>query len=258
MCAPGALPILEEDSLEMLLEAPPVHTRVEGPPAVELEVATAAHDLRNRLGIAGCEVHQLRRRLSASGAGVAARLDRVERLLGQINALLEGLLEEACDKASVRVGTSPGTIDLVSLARRVLALEGCDADSALRFTLATNVPQLRGAWDEARMTYLLQALVTNAVNYRGARSEIVVTVNQEDGEAVLRVADRGIGISRSDLPHIFEPFFRTRAAEARAHGLGLGLATARLIVEQYSGVLDADSTEGVGTTVTARLPLLSS
>jgi len=70
-----------------------------------------------------------------------------------------------------------------------------------------------------------------------------------------RVVDHGVGIGLCDLPHVFEPFFRARVAEGLAPGLGLGLATTRLIVEQYGGSIHAESIEEAGATFTVRLPL---
>jgi signal transduction histidine kinase len=225
----------------------------------ELEVATAAHDLRNRLGIAGCEIQQLRLQLAPNldpgCPAVAECLESIERLLAHTNAQLEGLLELACGQNGVRVTTNGCRLDLVGVVKRLVDLQRCDG-SGHKISVVANVQSLRGAWDDARITHVVRILLANAMQFSPIGSAITITLSRQANEAILRVTDRGIGISASDLPHVFEPFFRGRNA-AVMPGLGLGLATARLIVEQYGGSLEVESTEGAGATFTARLPLQS-
>jgi signal transduction histidine kinase len=224
--------------------------------AAELEVVTATHDLRNRLSIANCEIQLLRRCLGAAlEAPEANCLDQVERSLTHTNTLLEELLELTCRRAHLQVTYDPPTLDLVDLARRQVDARRCT--SGHQIELVVSDAQLTGAWDEARLNHLLDNLLTNALQYSTASDPVVVTVGQQTQEAVLSVADRGIGIPAADQSHVFEPFFRARNAEAVAPGLGLGLAVARLIVEQYGGTLEVESTEDFGSTFTARLPLAS-
>jgi signal transduction histidine kinase len=224
--------------------------------AYELELATAAHDLRNRVSVAGCEIRQLHRRLGACDATVSVSLESIEGSLAHTNALLEALLELACTQANLPLGIDPRRVDLVRVARRLVTLH-VGSGNTHRIALVARVPQLMGAWNYANLRHLLRILLTNAVRYSPAGGDVIVTVEQQPDEALLRVADHGIGIPAADLPHMFEPFFRARNAERITPGIGLGLATARLIVEQYGGALDVESTEGVGTTFTAHLPLAS-
>jgi signal transduction histidine kinase len=98
-------------------------------------------------------------------------------------------------------------------------------------------------------------LLGNAITYNRPGGSIEVTLSEEDGAAVLRVADTGIGIAAENLPHLFERFYRVDPARSRAAGgSGLGLAICKSIVEGHGGTIDVESTAGVGTTVTVRLP----
>jgi signal transduction histidine kinase len=75
-------------------------------------------------------------------------------------------------------------------------------------------------------------------------------------EIQISVQDRGIGIDKSELPHIFEPFYRSPAVNAaQIHGTGLGLPLARSVAEAMNGKLTVESELGVGSTFTLRLPV---
>src|ERR1043166_877220 len=114
---------------------------------------------------------------------------------------------------------------------------------------------MTGAWDEDRLSNALSRLLANAITYSPAGTQVVVTLGIDSADAVVRVTDYGIGVPGADLPHIFRAFYRARNAESVSAGLGLGLATARLMIEQYGGALEAKSIEGNGATFTIRLPL---
>jgi signal transduction histidine kinase len=102
-------------------------------------------------------------------------------------------------------------------------------------------------------------LVGNALKYSPAGGTIVVWVARTDDEdtarALLVVQDAGLGIPASDLPHIFERYYRAGNVRGRIAGTGIGLASVRQIVEQHGGEVAVASREGHGTTVTVRLPL---
>lgn len=99
-------------------------------------------------------------------------------------------------------------------------------------------------------------LVMNAFKYGSEGGRIDLSVAAEDGMAILRVADDGIGIPADDLPHIFDFLYRGRQARRNPDGgLGLGLSLVRQIVERHGGTISAESEEGHGTVMTVRLPL---
>jgi heavy metal sensor kinase len=99
-------------------------------------------------------------------------------------------------------------------------------------------------------------LIDNAIKYSSERGHVQVALKPVDGKAVITVADSGIGISKSDLPHIFDRFWRADKVRSRGMGgAGLGLAIARWIVDQHGGSVDVQSKPGEGSTFAVRVPL---
>jgi signal transduction histidine kinase len=83
---------------------------------------------------------------------------------------------------------------------------------------------------------------------------VAVTLDAANGHAVLAVRDDGPGIAETDLPHIFDRFYRADPARSRG-GTGLGLALVQSIVEVHGGRIDVDSTPGRGSCFRVALPL---
>jgi signal transduction histidine kinase len=104
---------------------------------------------------------------------------------------------------------------------------------------------------------VLDNLVSNAIKFTPERGSLRVALAERNGEAVLSVADSGIGISDEDRERLFERFFRAGNALERAiPGTGLGLVICKGIVDAHHGRLDVRSRLGEGTTVTMALPLV--
>jgi signal transduction histidine kinase len=99
-------------------------------------------------------------------------------------------------------------------------------------------------------------LVDNAIKYSPEGGRVEFGLKTVDGQAVISVADSGIGISESDLPHIFDRFWRADKVRSRGTGgAGLGLSIARWIVEQHLGTIEVESKPGCGSSFSARIPL---
>lgn len=102
---------------------------------------------------------------------------------------------------------------------------------------------------------LLDNLLENACKYSEPGTPIVVKTWADADAVALAVEDRGCGIAAADLPHVFEPFYRTESARRQGHaGVGLGLAVARRIALAHGGALGAQSEPGRGTRIVVRLP----
>jgi two-component system phosphate regulon sensor histidine kinase PhoR len=114
--------------------------------------------------------------------------------------------------------------------------------------------------DRAQLAQVLDNLLNNAVRYGCDRpdSQIEISVARDERWLTLTVTDHGPGIPREHLPRITERFYRVDSARSReSGGTGLGLAIVKHIVERHRGSLEINSTIGVGTSVSVRLPLAS-
>jgi len=99
-------------------------------------------------------------------------------------------------------------------------------------------------------------LLDNAVKYSSAGSEILVTARPMGDRIVLTVADEGPGIPLSELPHIFDKFYRVRKADHSVAGTGLGLSVARGFVESFGGSLAAGNrSDRSGAVFTLTIPV---
>ncbi len=115
-------------------------------------------------------------------------------------------------------------------------------------------PQIHG--DAGRLKQAFANLIHNAIKFTPEGGCVRLSGGPDDGHIMIRIADDGIGIARSELETVVKPFHRLRAAfDGQHQGAGLGLPFAKTIIELHGGTLAIESEVGVGTTVTIRLPV---
>ena len=129
-------------------------------------------------------------------------------------------------------------------------------DVELSLEVSGDLPEM--VIDRMRMGQALGNVISNAIHCTEADGSIVLGAGLEsDKMLAISITDDGIGIPATDLPHVFDRFYRTEESRSRGiGGTGLGLAIARAIVEAHGGTIAVASRGlGQGATVTFRLPL---
>ncbi|MEU7401901.1 ATP-binding protein [Streptomyces sp. NPDC044948] len=211
--------------------------------------ADVAHELRTPLAIQRSELEALQ-------DGVREPTDKAIASLHDENLRLTRLVADLETLASADAAAFTLQREPLSLTALVTDTVGALADSfaGAGITLRTDLADVQVEADPVRLRQIVTNQLTNALKFVPPGGTVTLTLRQEDGWAVLRVADTGPGIPADELPHIFDRFFRSRAA--RADGSGIGLAVAAELAAAHGGTLTADSKVGHGTTFTTRLPTL--
>ena len=123
---------------------------------------------------------------------------------------------------------------------------------AVRFNLDKALPRVRGNFGQLEQS--IMNIVFNAIEAMPDGGELIITtrfVNAHKHEVIVEVQDTGLGISKKNLPYIFEPFFSTKG---ESKGVGMGLSVVYGIIRDHQGDISVKSKEGKGTCFTIRLP----
>ncbi|WP_431280226.1 sensor histidine kinase [Leifsonia poae] len=162
--------------------------------------------------------------------------------------------------AQVESGRFPLTIGEVDLSHVIVSsIESARpvADTASVSLVAETPPDsviVRG--DALRLGQAVDNLISNAIKFTPAEGRVTVSLRRDDDQVVICVTDTGIGIPAVELSKLSTRFFRASTATRNAvPGVGLGLTITKAIVTAHGGSVDIASEEGVGTTISVRLPL---
>ena len=218
-------------------------------------VAVVSHELRTPLTsiIGYVEL------LAEDGAGslTPEQLSYLEIVQRSTNRLVElvGELLLVAEAERGPLALELTEIDLTSLAVNAVqaALPAADAHE-IALTLEQGSPATV-AGDPTRLAQMLDNLISNAIKFTPNGGRVTVRVEPTFGGVAFEVADSGGGIAEIDRERLFDPFFRSREANARAvPGTGLGLTIVKAIVDAHGGTIDVDDTPGGGATFRVWLP----
>ena len=171
---------------------------------------------------------------------------------------MQALVDDLRDLARLEAGElpiDPRPVSVSRLVRDVVAVQQ-PAARAKNVTVTVKVPQhVPVEADPVRLRQVLDNLLSNAIKYTPAAGAVTITARHVDGQAVLTVADTGIGIPAEQYPRLFDRFFRAdNAVRQGIKGTGLGLAITKAIVEAHGGRISAAPGASGGTTITVVLP----
>ena len=234
--------------------------RAEAELALQLDRATAAGRARDE--VLAVVSHDLRGPLHAISLASEALRDElpdhlrrytgaIERAIWRAERLISYLLEaSAIENGALTLAKAP--IDAGAVVRQAAAdHELLAKETGGKIIANTPADQVVVSADRDRVLQVLGNLIGNSLKHaRGAPIEI--TVERQDGEAIIAVQDRGPGITPGELPHVFDRYWKGRMKKA---GAGLGLAIAKGIVAAHGGKIEVDSRQGQGARFFFTLPL---
>lgn len=175
-----------------------------------------------------------------------------------IDSLLK-LINDWLDMSRVEAGRIRDKSESISLAAVLSeAVEALKPQAqakkvTLELNLTDNLPQLIGDPNCLKEAFL--NLISNAITYNREGGTVTVTAKVQDDELAVELCDTGIGISKENLPFIFDEFFRVKSKETQhISGTGLGLPIAKKIIEAHNGCVKVASEPGKGTTFSILLP----
>ena len=127
------------------------------------------------------------------------------------------------------------------------------------YRILTDITQ-RDLWvelDQDKITQVLDNIINNAIKYSPDGGRIIIRLMETHTDIIVSVSDEGLGISRKDIPHLFDRFYRVDKARSRAMGgSGLGLAIAQEVVQLHGGKIWVNSIENKGSTFFVSLPYI--
>ncbi len=219
-------------------------------------LATLSHELRSPMTSVLSWARILRTR-TLDDAGRARGLETIER-----NAALQvQLIDDLLDVSRIMSRTLELTPRLLALPPIIDAVANAvgPAAEAKRIALDVTLDETAGpiSGDPVRLQQIVWNLVSNAIKFTPAAGRVEIRLERTSSAARIVVRDTGRGIGADFLPYVFEPFRQAdRSMTRRQHGLGLGLAIVRRLVDLHGGAIRVES-EGLGrgTTCTVELPL---
>ncbi|MGG1311017.1 MULTISPECIES: sensor histidine kinase [Cohnella] len=212
-------------------------------------VADASHELKTPLTVIGSYADMLKRwgrdnaevRDEAIEA-IAAETERLKRLTRSMLALAEAEQDEWLQKEK---------FELVGVVKDLAGVLGTAFHREIRVHSSSSAVHMVG--DKEKIRQFLQIVIDNAMKY--SKEPIDVRIRQEKNNVRIEVTDYGIGIPESEIPFLFERFYRVDEARQRSTGgSGLGLSIAKRIIDQHDGTIKVFSKSGSGTTVVIQLP----
>jgi two-component system CheB/CheR fusion protein len=221
-------------------------------------LAMLSHELRNPLAPIQNSLYILDR-TPPGGEQARRSIEVIRRQSAHLSRLVDDLLD-VTRIARGKIRLQRERVDLVDVVRRTIDdYRASFADAGIRF--GGHMPD-RALWADADSTRIAQVvgnLLGNALKFTPRGGKVELTLRDEQGWALLRVRDSGVGIAAGIVERLFQPFTQAEQTLDRSHGgLGLGLALVKGLVELHGGSATAASDgAGRGAEFTVRLPLAS-
>ena len=220
--------------------------------------AAISHDLRTPLASLRAMTEALNDGIVDEPAEIRRYYATMRREIERLSGMIDDLFElSQLDAGALKLERLPISVQDIA-AEVVDAMQAAARLAGVELILNVDSSPPEIEVDGGRIERAIGNLVRNALEHTPGGGRVLVSVAATNGNVDLRVADSGSGIAPSDLPHVWERFYRadtSRGRNGNGDGAGLGLAITRGIVEAHGGSVEAISGGGDGATFVLRLPL---
>jgi len=217
-------------------------------------VAAVAHDLRNPLCVIGMAARRIKKKTPDQG-DTSTWLERIIEKTEYIDDLINDLMDSARIKSG-NISLDVEEFELASLAQGIVQEQNELVETHRLVFEGDFQCMLRG--DARRLKSVIENLVSNAIKYSPENSTVTLRVCKKGSFALVEVDNEGSSISEDETSSLFKPFSRLSRTAGMAKGMGLGLFSAKLVVEAHNGQLNLIGNPGGGTTARIVLPLFLS
>lgn len=223
-------------------------------------LSIASHELKTPLTPLCLQLGILKKMIEggSSPEQISEKLPLFVGRLFRLTDRLTHLVNELLDVARINNGKlllEKSEVDLSSVVREICDRFSSDSSRSKSELILSLEPGVVGHWDKLRIEQVISNLLTNATKY-GEGRPVEISSFLENGAAVIRVRDHGIGIAKEDQARIFQLYERAVSA-SHFGGLGLGLYIVRQIVEAHGGEVSLQSELFQGSAFSVRIPLKS-
>ncbi len=217
-------------------------------------VTSISHEFKTPLSSIKAIVETLEDRAPENKELVRDFLRRIDREVDRLNDMVTELLElSRLETAKTALRSEKGDVNpIVVEVMNELNPQAIKQGVSVASVLAPDLPEI--LLDRRQLQRAFINIVDNAIKFTPAGGKVTVSSRREGNSIVISVSDTGIGISREDLPHMFEPFFKADRSRSSG-GTGLGLSISKRIILAHGGDISVTSEPGKGSTFTIRLPI---